>query len=108
MALSLVLEENIRYIQEHLPVRESFDFMTRHLYLGETPAFFLGVNGFCKTEVLQQIFSDLQDASYMADGKVDDIVRYMDGKLGYAQASLSDSWEDIFRNVLSGPTALFV
>ena len=49
MALSLVLEENIRYIQEHLPVRESFDFMTRHLYLGETPSFFLGVNGFCKT-----------------------------------------------------------
>lgn len=62
MALSAVLDENIRYIEEYLPVQKSFDFMTRHLYLGETPAFFLGLNGFCKTEVLQQIFSDLQDA----------------------------------------------
>ena len=108
MALSPVLDENIRYIEAHLPVRESFDFMTRHLYLGKTPAFFLGLNGFCKTEVLQQIFSDLQDASYMKDEKVADIVRYMDGKLGYAQASLCGSWEDIFRNVLSGPVVLLV
>lgn len=108
MALSALLDENIRYIEEHLPVRKSFDFMTRHLYLGETPAFFLGLNGFCKTEILQQIFSDLQDTSYMEDKRVEDIVRYMDGKLGYAQASLSDSWEDIFRNVLSGPAVLLI
>ncbi len=108
MALSTALDENIRYIEEHLPIRESFDFMTRHLYLGETPAFFLGLNGFCKTEVLQQIFSDLQDASYMRDDKVNDIVRYLDGKLGYAQASLCSAWEDIFRNVLSGPAVLLI
>lgn len=108
MALSPVLDENIRYIEEHLPVRESFDFMTRHLYLGETPAFFLGLNGFCKTEVLQQIFSDLQSCAYNKDEKVEDIVRYMDSKLGYAQASLTDSWEDVFRGVLSGPAVLFI
>ncbi|MCI9338082.1 MAG: spore germination protein [Lachnospiraceae bacterium] len=108
MALSAVLDENIRYIEECLPIRESFDFMTRHLYLGETPAFFLGLNGFCKTEVLQQIFSDLQDASYTRDAGVEDIVRYMDGKLGYAQASLSDSWEDIVRSLLSGPAVLLI
>ena len=40
MALSVDLDENIRYIEENLPVRESFDLMTRHLYLGETKAFF--------------------------------------------------------------------
>ncbi len=108
MALSAVLKENIRYIEEHLPVGESFDLMTRHLYLGETQAFFLGVNGFCKTDLLQRIFSDLQDSAYMKDERVEDIVRYMDGKMGYAQASLCDSWEDIFRNVLSGPAALFI
>ena len=108
MALSSVLDENIRYIKEKLPVGESFDLMTRHLYLGQTPAFFLGVNGFCKTDLLQQIFSDLQDSAYMKDDRVEDIVRYMDGKMGYAQASLCDSWEDIFRNVLSGPAALFI
>lgn len=108
MALSCVLDENIRYIEETLPVRKSFDLMTRHLYLGKTPAYFLGVNGFCKTDILQQIFSDLQDPLYMENDTVDDIARYIDGKIGYAQVSLADSWEVIFQNVLSGPAALFI
>lgn len=108
MELSSNLDENIRYIEAHLPVKESFDLMTRNLYLGETPAFFLGVNGFCKTDVLQQIFAHLQDPLYMANGTVDDIARYLNGKIGYAQASLADSWEEILRNVLSGPAALLI
>lgn len=108
MALSHDLTENIRYIEERLPLASSFDLMTRHLYLGETRAFLLAVNGFCKTEILYKIVSDLQDPLYMADDTVHDIARYMDAKIGYAQTSLADSWEDIFRNVLSGPAALFI
>ena len=108
MALSTVLEDNIHYIETHLPVKTSFDLMTRHLELGETKAYFLGVNGFCKTEILQQIFSDLQNPVYMADSRVEEIVRYMNGKIGYAQASLADSWDSILTNVLSGPSALFI
>lgn len=108
MELSSNLEENIRYIEETLPIGDSFDLMTRHLYLGKTRAYFLGVNGFCKTDILQQIFSDLQNPAYMSDNSVEDIQHYMDAKIGYAQASLSGSWEDILRSVLSGPAALFI
>lgn len=108
MALSTVLKENIEYIEERLPVGTSFDLMTRHLLLGDTSAYFLAVNGFCKTEVLQQIFSDLQNPLYMSDSHVEDIVRYMESKIGYAQTSLADSWEDIIRNVLSGPSVLLI
>jgi len=108
MPLSTDLNENIDYIQSNLPIKTSFDLMTRDLYLGQTKAFFLGVNGFCKTEILQQIFSDLQNPYYTMDGKIEDITRYVNSKIGYAQVSLSDSWEDIFRNVLSGPVALFI
>ena len=75
MTLSSVLEENINYIDTILPVRTSFDLMTRHLYLGRTPAFFLGVNGFCKTEILQQIFSDLQNPMFVSNDSVENIVR---------------------------------
>ena len=57
-ALSKVLSENISYIESRLPVGTSFDFMTRRLLLGETPCYFIGINGFCKTEVLQQILGD--------------------------------------------------
>jgi len=108
MTLSSILEENIRYIEEHLPVKDSFDLITRHLYLGKTKAFFLGVNGFCKTDVLQQIISDLQNPMYMSDNHVEEIEHYMNSKIGYAQVSLSDSWEAVIRNVLSGPVALFI
>jgi len=108
MALSTNLEENISAIASRLPVNTSFDLMTRQIWLGETKAYFLGVNGFCKTEILQQIFSDLQNPLFTADGRVEDILRYMDSKIGYVQTSLTDSWDDIIRNVLSGPSALFI
>lgn len=108
MTLSCILEENIEYIENNLPVKESFDLMTRHLLLGKTKAFFLGVNGFCKTEILQHIFSDLQNPLYVPEGRVEDIAEYMESRIGYAQASLCSSWEDIIRSVLSGPSALFI
>ena len=108
MNLSRSLDENIRYMESHLPLAVSFDLMTRQLQLGKTRAFFLGVNGFCKTEILQQIFSDLQNPLYMRDDRVEDILLYTESKIGYAQTSLENSWDEIFRNVLSGPAALFI
>lgn len=108
MTLSTVLEENIQYIESVLPIGSSFDLMTRRLYLGKTGAYFLGINGFCKTEILQQIFSDLQNPMYVENGSVEDIVQYMNGKIGYAQTSLSDTWDDIIRNLLSGPSVLMI
>lgn len=108
MPLSAKLDENIQYLKKALPIGSSFDLMTRELLLGETKAYFLGVNGFCKTEILQQIFSDLQNPLYMMDNQVEDIERYIRAKIGYAQVTLSDSWEAILKNVLSGPSALFI
>lgn len=108
MPLSAKLDENIQYLKKALPIGSSFDLMTRELLLGETKAYFLGVNGFCKTEILQQIFSDLQNPLYMMGNQVEDIERYIRAKIGYAQVTLSDSWEAILKNVLSGPSALFI
>ncbi len=106
--LSHALSENMKYIKNHLPIGESFDLMTRDLYFGGTKAYFLAVNGFCKTEILQQIFSDLQNPLYMADNYVDDLKRFVNSKIGYAQVSFTDSWDDVFRNVLSGPALLLI
>ncbi len=108
MELSSSLEKNIEQIQSVFPIPQSFDIVTRRLFLGETKAYWIGINGFCRVELLQQIFSDLQNPIYMKDNKIEDIERYMNAKIGYAQASLSSSWEDIIRNILSGPSALFI
>lgn len=108
MNLSPNLDENIAYLRDNLPLDTSFDLMNRPLKLGQTKAFFLGVNGFCKTEILQQILSDLQNPLYMRDDRVEDIVEYVNSKIGYAQASLTDSWDTVLNNILSGPAALFI
>lgn len=106
--LSTNLKENIQTLHQLLPLGTSFDLITRDLFFGETAGYFLGVNGLCKTEVLQQIFSDLQYPLFTKDDRIEDIVHYMNAKIGYAQVSLCDEWNMILQNVLSGPVALFV
>ncbi len=105
---STSLQDNVTTLKEILPIGTSFDLITRDLYLGETPAYFLGINGFTKTEVLQQIFSDLQNPLYNLTNRVEDIVKYMNSKIGYAQVSLCNSWDELIRNVLSGPSVLLI
>ena len=78
MKLSTNLEENIHKAQELLPLGKSFDLVTRQLYLGETKGFWIGVNGFLKVEILQQIFSDLQNPLYTQNLKIEDIQKNLD------------------------------
>ena len=100
--LSRDLDQNIKKLYSTFPISKSFDFLTRNLFLGETKAFWIGINGMCKTDVLQQIFSDLQNPQYMTDNKVENILNYMNARLGYAQASLCDNWEALTHKLLSG------
>jgi len=62
--LSSQIDENIETAKEILPIGTSFDMITRDLFLGETRGYWIGINGFCRTEILQQIFSDLQNPIY--------------------------------------------
>ena len=108
LPLSISLSENISALEGFLPIGRSFDLMYRNLFLGDTPAYWLGINGFCRTELLQQLFSDLQNPLYIQNGTVEDITRFMNSKIGYAQVTLTSSWADILKNILSGPSVLFI
>ncbi len=108
MKLSANLEENIRQAHAFLPIAKSFDIVTRDLCLGEAKGYWIGINGFLRVEILQQIFSDLQNPIYMQNMKIEDIKEYMEAKIGYVQASLSDDWDDILRNLTSGPSVLLI
>lgn len=108
MQLSTHLEENITLFKKLLPIGKSFDLVTRELYLGDTKAFFMTINGMCRTEVLQQIFSDLQNPIYMKDTTVNDIQTYVSAKIGYTQVELSSDINKILRQLLSGPSVLLI
>lgn len=106
--LSTALASNKQLLKKLLPIGTSFDLITRDLYFLDTPAFFLGVNGFVKTEILQQIFADLQDPLFTKDSTIRDLALYMQSKIGYAQVELVSDVETIIKQVLSGPIVLLV
>ncbi len=108
MTLSTKLSENIAILHKLLPIGTSFDLVTRELYLGDTPAYWIGVNGFCRTEVLQQIFSDLQNPLFTKDARIEDLKRFTAAKIGFAQVEACSDWHKLLRNLLSGPSLLFV
>lgn len=108
MQLRDSLEENKSILKELLPIGKSFDLITRDLTLGDTQSYFLGVNGMCKTDVLQQIIADLQNPMFTLDRTIENLAEYINAKLGYAQVTLVDSFHLILSNVLSGPVALLV
>lgn len=108
MNLSTSLAENIEFLHHLLPLETSFDLITRRLYLGDTPAYWIGVNGFCKTDVLQQIFSDLQNPFFTINGKIENLTHFASSKIGFAQIEECGDWDTLLRNVLSGPSLLFI
>lgn len=108
MPLSSSLVENIRTLHQLLPIDKSFDLIHRDLVIGSTAAYWIGVNGMCKTEVLQQIFSDLQNPLYTEQKPIEDLVSFMQSKIGFAQVETGDNWDSLLKNLVSGPTLLFV
>lgn len=106
--LSTDLQKNIDQAAQIFPIPKSFDIITRNLYLGQTKGYWMGINGMCRVEILQQIFSDLQNPLYMQDSTVEEIQSYMNTRIGYAQTTLTDNWEEVERNLLSGPSVLFI
>ena len=99
MLLSANLSDNIAQLKKLLPIGKSFDIVSRELYLGHTKAYFVTVNGMCRTEVLQEIFTDLQDPQYTKDSYVKDIQKYIASKIGYAQVEISSDLNKILRKI---------
>ncbi len=102
------LSENITYLNATFHINEASDILVRNINIGKTKAYWIGVNGLVANDILQYIFSDILDFSYTEDEEVKDLENFMNSKIGYCQAELSDSFDKILKSVLSGPSALFV
>ncbi len=108
MNLTNSLQENIKTAKSLLPIGKSFDIITRNITFGETNSYFIGINGFCKQELIQTIFSDLQDPYYRRDINLSSMKYFVESKIGYSQVSLSSNWDVLITNLLSGPCILIV
>ena len=74
--LSISFEENIAYMNEILPVKESFDVIRREIIIGGKNAVFYFIDGFMKDEAMLKIMdSFLSVTEQDMPDDVDDFVQ---------------------------------
>ena len=104
--LSVSFEENIRYMNEILPVTESFDIIRRDIMIGGKASVFYYIDGFIKDEIMLKIMDSFLSAS--EEDMPDDAEGFIRNLVPYVEVDLAEDFDQVVRNVLSGPAALFV
>lgn len=105
--ISTNIQDNIVMARSLMAIKQSFDYIERELFFGQTKVYMLAINGFTQTEVLQHIVADVQSLSD-GQGKIRDLENFIDSKLGFAQVSYVEDWEVLIKNLLSGQTILII
>ena len=100
------LEDNIKYMNKVLPIKESFDLIQRDIIIGEKQSTFYFVDGFTKDEVMQKLMSGFltlkkEDMPLNATG-------FSKMALPYVEVDVITSFDLIVRNILSGVTCMFI
>lgn len=104
--LSTSFAENITYMNEILPVKESFDVIRREIIIGGKNAVFFFIDGFMKDEAMLKIMdSFLSVTEQDMPGDVDDFVQK---HVPYVEVDILEDLDQVIRSVLSGTTCLFI
>ena len=104
--LSISFEDNIRYMNEILPVAESFDIIRRDIIIGGKASVFYYIDGFIKDEVMLKIMDSF--LSVTAEDMPEDAESFIQKQVPYVEVDVSDDFDEVIRNVLSGPACLFI
>lgn len=99
--LSVSFEDNIRYMNEILPVTESFDIIRRDIIIGEKASVFYYIDGFIKDEVMLKIMDSF--LSVTAEDMPEDAEGFIQEQVPYVEVDVTDEFDEVIRNVLSGP-----
>ena len=104
--LSASFEENIRYMNEILPVKESFDIIRREMEIGGKASVFYYIGGFIKDEAMLKIMD-----SFLSVSEKDmpgDAEEFIQKNVPYVEVDILEDFDQVIRNVLSGPAVLFI
>ena len=104
--LSASFEENIRYINETLPVKESFDIIRREMEIGGKASVFYYIDGFIKDEAMLKIMDSVLSIS--EDDLPEDADGFIRKNVPYVEVDIAEDFDQVIRNVLSGAAALFI
>lgn len=99
-------EENVAYMNQVLPVKDSFDVIQRDIYIGEHAATFYFIDGFTKDEAMLKIMDSLFKVT--AADMPKDATEFARLCIPYVEVDILEDFDEIIRNVLSGTTCLFI
>lgn len=105
-SVSQKLQENVDYMNELLPIKESFDLIQRDIIIGERKCSFYFLDGMTKDEAMVKIM-----AAFLAVKKEDmpsNATGFSKMIIPYVEVDVINDFDSIIRNVLSGVTCLFV
>ena len=99
-------EENTEYLNEILPVKESFDIIQRDIMIGGRMASFYFIDGFVKDEVMLKIMDSM--VKVKEEDMPPDATQFTRACVPYVEVDVLGDYDTVLRNVLSGAVCLFI
>lgn len=99
-------DKNVDYMNQMLPVEDSFDIVQRDIQIGGKDATFYFIDGFTKDESMLKImdsFFNIKEGDMPKDAEA-----FATTCIPYVEVDVIGDFDQIFRNLLSGVTCLFI
>lgn len=99
-------DKNVDYMNQMLPVEDSFDIVQRDIQIGGKDATFYFIDGFTKDESMLKImdsFFNIKEGDMPKDAAA-----FATTCIPYVEVDVIWDFDQIFRNLLSGVTCLFI
>ena len=99
-------DKNVDYMNQMLPVEDSFDIVQRDIQIGGKDATFYFIDGFTKDESMLKIMDSFFN---IKEGDMpEDAAAFATTCIPYVEVDVIGNFDQIFRNLLSGVTCLFI
>lgn len=99
-------DKNVDYMNQMLPVEDSFDIVQRDIQIGGKDATFYFIDGFTKDESMLKIMDSFFN---IKEGDMpEDAAAFATTCIPYVEVDVIGDFDLIFRNLLSGVTCLFI
>lgn len=99
-------EENVAYMNETLPIQESFDLIQRDLLIGGRVSSFYFVNGFTSEETMLKIMDALLKVK--EEEMPEDVWEFANAYIPYVEVEVLFDFDQILKSLLSGETCVFI
>lgn len=100
------VKENVAYVNQILPVKKSFDLVQRDMVIGGREASFFFVDGFTKDESMLKIMDSFFGVK--EEEMPDSATGFSRECIPYVEVDTISEFDQVFRNILSGVTCLFI